>query len=258
MKRDLYLGALAVLVLAAPAARVVAQTTISTDGDVEAQDFIGGGSELTSVDADLLDGMDSSAFALAADLQDVEALLLALGTARVPRTGQSAVFETGDDGDVQLGVTWPNPRFTDNADGTVTDNLTGLIWLDDADCFGAQTWTDALTKATELFDGCASCGGTNNDCGLTDGSVAGEWRLPNVRELQSLVHYGVLSPAVPDTAGTGQWSAGDPFSNVQLAFYWSSTSLNATNAWEVSMIRGDVFIQLKTFTVRVWLVRGGE
>lgn len=82
--------------------------------------------------------------------------------------------------------------------------------------------------------------------------------MPNVRELQSLVHYGVVSPSVPDTAGTGQWSEGDPFSGVQLAFYWASTKLNATNAWEVSMIRGDVFIELKTFTERVWLVRGGQ
>ena len=40
---------------------------------------------------------------------------------------------TGHDGDYQMGVPWPDPRFTDNEDGTVTDNLTGLIWLEDAD-----------------------------------------------------------------------------------------------------------------------------
>ena len=67
------------------------------------------------------------------------------GTALVPRTGQSAVFASGDDGDLQLGVTWPNPRFTINqipgiggADGTVTDDLTGLVWLRDANCFGGK------------------------------------------------------------------------------------------------------------------------
>ena len=36
---------------------------------------------------------------------------------------------------------------------------------------------------------------------LVGGSVAGEWRVPNVRESQSLVHYGFDSPAVPDTSG---------------------------------------------------------
>ena len=48
---------------------------------------------------------------------------------------------TGSDGDLQKGVAWPNPRFTDNANGTVTDNLTGLIWLKNANCFGRPVWT---------------------------------------------------------------------------------------------------------------------
>ena len=84
---------------------------------------------------------------------------------------------TGQDGEYQAGVS-VDPRFTDNGDGTVTDNLTGLIWLKDADCFGSRNWTNALSDANTLADG---------SCGLTDGSVAGDWRLPNVRELQSLI-----------------------------------------------------------------------
>ncbi len=101
----------------------------------------------------------------------------------------------------------------------------------------------------------------NNDCGLTDGSIAGEWRLPNVRELQSLVHYGVTSRALPDTAGTGQWSEGNPFSGVQSAFYWPSTTRagNTVNAWVVSMTSGDVANGSKTLSFfRVWPVRGGQ
>ena len=46
---------------------------------------------------------------------------------------------TGQDGELQKGVS-VDPRFTDNADGTVTDNLTGLIWLKDVDCLGFKTW----------------------------------------------------------------------------------------------------------------------
>ena len=46
--------------------------------------------------------------------------------ALVPQTGQTAIFATGDDGDVAAGIKSPVPRFTDNGDGTVTDNLRGL------------------------------------------------------------------------------------------------------------------------------------
>jgi hypothetical protein len=193
--------------------------------------------------------------------------------APVPRTGQTTCYDAagavttcgtgiglGQDGDLQLGVTWPNPRFTDNGNGTVTDNLTRLIWLDDADCFATQSWANALAKANALFDGCTDCGGTDDDCGLTDGSIAGQWRLPNVRELQSLVHYGVYNPAVPDTSGTGQWSEGDPFSGVQSAFYWSSaTSANLTGgALVVNLNDGFVSHVVKGPGGRMWPVRGGQ
>lgn len=73
------------------------------------------------------------------------------------RTGQTGCWDasgtsisctgTGQDGDHLAGVAWPSPRFTNNGDGTVTDNLTGLIWLTNADCFGTRTWTQALADA---------------------------------------------------------------------------------------------------------------
>ena len=281
MKRMCF-AAVVALTCAGWAVQAVAQTTINTDGDVEAQGFIGDGSQVTEVDAQLLDGMDSADFAQEVDLMSTEAMLVALqaqvnalGLALVPRTGQTTCFDAagavidcgtgigpGQDGDLQLGVTWPNPRFTDNGDSTVTDNLTGLIWLDDANCFGTQTWANALAKANTLFDGCSDCGGTNNDCGLADGSLVGEWRLPNVRELQSLAHYGLFNPAVPNTAGTGQWSAGEPFSGVQSTLYWSSTTAAGGGfsdlAWWVDMLNGVVFNANKTDSKRVWLVRGGQ
>jgi len=49
------------------------------------------------------------------------------GPAPVPRTGQTWTYAPGDDADLLKGVEWPVPRFTDNGDGTVKDNLTGLI-----------------------------------------------------------------------------------------------------------------------------------
>ena len=75
--------------------------------------------------------------------------------ARVPKTGQTQCYDasaaidcagTGQDGAFQKGVAWPNPRFTDNSNGTVTDNLTGLIWLKNANCFGSnRLWATALS-----------------------------------------------------------------------------------------------------------------
>lgn len=54
--------------------------------------------------------------------------------APVPKTGLTTSYAPGDDGALQKGVAWPNPRFTDNNNGTITDNLTGLIWLKNANC----------------------------------------------------------------------------------------------------------------------------
>ncbi len=56
--------------------------------------------------------------------------------APVPKTGQTTPYGAGDDGALQKGVAWPTPRFTDSENGTVTDNLTGLIWLKNANAFG--------------------------------------------------------------------------------------------------------------------------
>lgn len=163
--------------------------------------------------------------------------------AGVPKTGQTTSDATGDDGDLEMGVEWPSPRFTDNGDGTVTDNLTGLVWLENANCFGTRNWTGALSDANGLATG---------SCGLTDGSSAGDWRLPNVREMQSLIDYGVDFPALPD---------GHPFTGVQSDRYWSSTT-NAyytSYAWSVYLSFGSVSYSTMSNTwCYVWPVRGGE
>ena len=86
------------------------------------------------------------------------------------------------------GRAWPTRRFNDNHDGTVTDYLTGLVWLKNADCFGFRTWDQALTVCNSL---------ANGSYGLMDGSVAGDWRLPNVKEIESLVDYNRLVHACP-------------------------------------------------------------
>jgi Protein of unknown function (DUF1566) len=186
--------------------------------------------------------------------------------APVAKTGQTTSFASGDDGDLQEGVASPTPRFTKNVNavddtgggggiasngicdgtetcnGTITDHLTGLIWLQNANCFGAQNWAAALTAANGL---------ANGQCGLSDGSAADDWRLPNIRELQSLVDYGESNPSLP---------AGHPFTNFQAAFYWSSTSIAGFPgfAWNGGFGSGFVDGDGKTDSFLVTAVRGGS
>ena len=160
------------------------------------------------------------------------------------QTGQKTSYAAGDDGAFQAGVAWPSPRFTDNADGTITDRLTGLIWLKNANCAAGATmkWSQALNFCNTLSSG---------SHGLTDGSVAGDWRLPNRKELMSLVDYSRYAPALPQ---------GHPFSNVQSTWYWSATTGadDTFNAWVVNMNFGIVGSGAKTYRHYVWPVRGGQ
>ncbi len=162
---------------------------------------------------------------------------------QVPKTGQTTSYATGDDGDLERGIALPIPRFTDNGDGTVTDNLTGLIWLQNATRFGERSWADALSDCNSLADDGAA---------LTDGSAAGDWRLANVKELQSLVDFGNYNPALP---------TGHPFTNVQFGhYYWSSTTSArwTDSAWYVLMAPGNVHYEDKSANHYVWPVRGGN
>jgi hypothetical protein len=172
--------------------------------------------------------------------------------ARVEVTGQTACFgeggeviacaTSGQDGELQAGVSSPTQRFRDRGDGTVLDTLTGLIWLKTANCFGEMLWVPALVTANTLASGA---------CGLTDRSEAGDWRLPNVKELQSLIDFGQSEPALPP---------GHPFTDVQPVFYWSSTSLvgSPAAAWDVSLREGVTTNDSKDGGLfLVWPVRGG-
>jgi Protein of unknown function (DUF1566) len=181
--------------------------------------------------------------------------------APVARTGQTTCYDlagvviacggTGQDGDLLKGAVWPNPRFTDKGNGTVTDNLTGLVWLKNANCatINPATWSNALVNANTLASGA---------CGLTDGSVAGDWRLPNLEELQSLIDYNYSNVALSNAAGTGQWAEGNAFSGVQQQQYWSSTTYpySPLSAWYVHLYYGWVGAFQKNQAYYVWPVRG--
>jgi hypothetical protein len=185
--------------------------------------------------------------------------------AGVARTGQTPTVPftaaDGSDGDLQKGVVWPSPRFTNNGNGTVTDHLTGLIWLQNANCANAlRDWTTALRNVMELnlvgTMNSKPCGDTSNS-----GSHQTDWRLPNVKELQSLIDFAYENPALSNAAGTAKWStAGDAFIGVQSDYYWSSSTHAASTdiAWYVYLYGGNVNGDNKTAEYYVWPVRGGQ
>jgi hypothetical protein len=127
-------------------------------------------------------------------------------------TGQTISYAPGDDGDIQAGVDWPGQRFTDHGNGTVTDNLTGLMWTQDANAPGPTECSPGTYKTWQQALDYVSCLNNNHFLGYTD------WRLPNRTELHSLTDFSQNDPALP---------AGHPFINVQYSIqyssYWSST-----------------------------------
>ena len=163
--------------------------------------------------------------------------------AKVPKTGQTAVSMAGDDGSYQKGVASPSPRFSAGA-GTssncVTDNLTGLMWLKNPDTVTQKTWTNAV-----LY--CEALDGTHGRGGYAD------WRLPNVKEQESVLDYGRHNPALP---------AGHPFLAMPVGsgYFWTSTTFPgySVDAWYAALGNGLVTAGQKTYTCYAWPVRGGQ
>lgn len=160
-------------------------------------------------------------------------------------TGQKHCFDTagkgiscvdsGQDAEFQTGMSWPHPRFS--LDGkTVHDNLTGLTWSRDANPGAFPcTWPEALQAINTL----------NREvyCGHRD------WRLPNRRELRSLMDYQTRKPALPQD---------HPFTNIFIHWYWSSTTaaIHPGYAWYVHLEGARMFYGKKDQEALFWPVRG--
>ena len=163
------------------------------------------------------------------------------------KTGWETSYATRDDGALQLGGTWPNPRFTVQADtNCVLDNMTGLIWARNANYFGATNWGAAITNCNNMSYGSQT-----------------DWRLPNYKEMASLIDFGQVSPTLCNTAGTSKWSANDPFTNVRtnavgLGDYWTSTAVNnlSNNFWTVSLLTGVLTSRARAGNFYQFPVRG--
>ncbi len=148
-----------------------------------------------------------------------------------PEGGETACPGTGQDGELQKGVPWPEPRFALEGGGLVRDRLTGLVWRQDADLTGGPvSWAEALAAAAALDE------------------AGGGWRLPTINELESLVDAGRHSPALP---------AGHPFQRVREAYWSSTTSLFEPDwAWALYLHKGACGVgQKKDPHFQVWVVR---
>lgn len=219
--------------------------------------------ELLGASEAALAAAENSVGALTLDLAalqvELSELIEVTELARVPRTGQTTCWDadhevvdcagTGQDGELQAGLAPPTVRFTDNQDGTVTDNFTGLIWLHDVTCIADLPFDSALYAARLLASGA---------CGLSDGSVSGDWRVPNVREMVSLLDYDNLDSALP---------TGHPFDGLRSTHYWTSTTvqmptdlegwINAENgeAFTVVVLSGSVIGRDKSTEIPFFVVR---
>ena len=144
-------------------------------------------------------------------------------------------------------------RFTDNGDGTVYDERTGLLWLKNANCYAEQDWDPAMLSAAGLNSG---------ECGLTDGSVEGDWRLPTRAELMQFNEE--------DWPAT--WYQDAPFDfdvGEHMLWYWSGTECHwgSQEEWDGALCYNVYYSDWTTCRVKystsegkpkAWPVRSGN
>ena len=165
-------------------------------------------------------------------------------TTGLPGTGQLISYAAGDDGNVRAGGAL---SYTDNGDATVTDNRTGLVWekKTDANVNAQYTWQEA-------FDYVAALNAMNGGGGFAGHN---DWRLPNAKELQSILDYGRVQPMIDPIFG--------PTIGVreEHVYYWTSTSYAAAFpefvAWGFDFDDGDAIPFNKGGYLAVRAVRGG-
>jgi len=178
----------------------------------------------------------------AANIKSSVTIFGVTGIIAFPDTGQVTVSVSYDDASYNPDATQLNFT-TDAANDIVTDNRTGLIWVYNGT--GAHsnngnplTWANAVTY----------CHNLGNFAGAPIGSPL-SWRLPNVKELGSIISYRFSSPSITSN-----------FTNTYSNGYWSSTTYVAdpTQAWIAVFLGGNIGTATKTNTLYVRCVRTGS
>ncbi|MEA1928457.1 MAG: DUF1566 domain-containing protein, partial [Candidatus Auribacterota bacterium] len=187
---------------------------------------------------------DSSAMYVKA----VRSYLPGSGVAGFPKTGQTVVFhagagnDKGDDGETRSGFPMTGDSYTDNGNGTITQNATGMFWQQSDSATqsfggysGALTWEEGFAYVAQM--------NAQAFAGYTD------WRMPNYFELISLLDFEYF------------WPIMGPLFDPEKYPYWSSTNrfgvTPPTYAWTVSWASGWGNVYEKTDTYYIRAVRGG-
>lgn len=152
-------------------------------------------------------------------------------TRHLPKTKQTVCYQAGDDGDTEIG--WWFGRLNANnrdefigktvgGESVVIQRSTGLMWVGDGDSIGCNmgshsSWADAFAAIVNI--------NLANFAGFND------WRLPNVFELLSILHFNLARPFIPEP----------PFSNTYLDRYWTSTTRNDTTTYAHIVAFGNTF-----------------
>ena len=145
--------------------------------------------------------------------------------------------------ETEVPSTTPAGRFLVHGNGTVTDTATGLIWAQCAEGLSGSactegtaaifTWADALIRARD-----------STHAGYTD------WRLPNVKELSSIVEERCYDPAINLAV----------FPNTPSSYFWSASPYGYSSgfAWYVSFGDGGAYGSNRSNYYHVRLVRSGQ
>ncbi len=142
---------------------------------------------------------------------------------------------SGQEGALRPGSPWPDPRFL-LQDGTAVDRITGLVWPLDA---GLEAFPKSWAEAAEEIDA----------ANRQERWARNDWRLPERRELFSLISHDRTNPALPEQS---------PFDGVFPGYYWSATTCAAagSQAWYVHLGGGRVYKGMKHGSYMVWPVAG--
>jgi len=179
-------------------------------------------------------------------------VLLWAGTFKLPDTGQTKCYQgvspyaeipcegTGQDGEYNIN----SLSYTDNGNGTVTDNNTGLIWQKEDD-ENLYNWYQASGTYHATYNS-----SSQNVCGSLNLGGHLDWRLPTKKELMSIVDYGLPYRTINTTY----------FPNAHASYYWSSTNYASQSiyAWDVFFDYGSVSFWYKSNSMYVRCVRGGQ